>query len=175
MSENVKKKENKNSKQTHHRTKSETTCINSKCSNNCRLLNFNNSKLTIGDLMSGKAFDNNCFCADKFRLSYNNKTIKEKQNKQRVNKAEENSMYRENNNKVVRHDFRDNQFKAQEFNKHENPNQLLLKNNSDQFGCFCDAPRLAPELEFTKTLVSIGKKLVRLSSRELKSKKSFYS
>lgn len=30
-------------------------------------------------------------------------------------------------------------------------------------------PRLAPEFEFTKVLVAIGKKLVRLSSKELKS------
>jgi hypothetical protein len=39
-----------------------------------------------------------------------------------------------------------------------------------EFECVCNAPRLASEFEFMKSLVSIGKKLIRLASKELKSK-----
>lgn len=51
---------------------------------------------------------------------------------------------------------------------------MLMRNkeaaiNETKFECLCNAPRLAPEFEFTKSLISIGRKLIRLATKELKS------
>jgi len=66
-------------------------------------------KLQLGDLMSGRAFDNGCFCLD--------------------------------NRTTISHD------------------------------CVCGAPRLQPQLEFLKALVSIGKRLGQLPDRETKTQR----
>jgi hypothetical protein len=61
-----------------------------------------------------------------------------------------------------------------QINQTENPkpNYIQPPLQTIKFECTCNAPRLAPEFEFTKALIHIGKKLIRLSSKELKSNKS---
>jgi hypothetical protein len=167
----INSRENKSFKATHHRTKSETACLNSKIlSNNNRATG--NLKLTIGDLMSGKAFDNNCLCIEKLNKNCNSVIHAENMNQQVNNTEKENNklssviseMSDQTDDKHILLDDKD----CVCTKTHEDAHLHTTKNNNE-FDCFCNAPRLAPELEFTKTLVSIGKKLVRLSSRELKS------
>jgi hypothetical protein len=53
----------------------------------------------------------------------------------------------------------------------ENIDALLQIPPQINFECVCNAPRLAPEIEFTKALISIGKKLVRIATKELKTQR----
>ena len=56
--------------------------------------------------------------------------------------------------------------------ENEKSNYIQSPLKAIKFECTCNAPRLAPEFEFTKALIHIGKKLIRLSSKELKSNMS---
>ena len=102
-------------------------------------------KMAIGDLMSGRAFDNNCNCLDIHLKNQQLKLDQRQQQQQRLN------------------------------NKENHPSNGATKfyttSTLDDFDCVCNAPRLAPEFEFTKALISIGKKLVRLASKELKTQR----
>lgn len=137
---------NGNFKATHNRARSDTTGIimtNSFLANRCP--SITSLKLTIGDLMSGRAFDNNCNCLE---VHLRNQQLKI-----------DSSFQEHKNNKS-----------ALSENK-ENVNTLPKTLNTSDFECVCNAPRLAPEFEFTKALISIGKKLVRLASKELKTQR----
>jgi len=95
-------------------------------------------KATIGDLMSGRAFDNNCNCIeqqlDSLTLNSND------------GRSGDNDLTTEN---------------AIEFNL----NGISEENKENE-------PDSAQGIEFTKSLISIGKKLIRLATKELKSKNS---
>ncbi len=93
--------------------------------------------------MSGRAFDNNCNCLD---VHLRNQQIK------------------------LETTFLQDQKNNHSENK-ENVHDVARSINSADFECVCNAPRLAPEFEFTKALISIGKKLVRLASKELKTQR----
>jgi hypothetical protein len=127
-------------KGTHSRARSDTTGI---IMTNSILNNTRSSstflKLTIGDLMSGRAFDNNCNCLDVHLLN---------------------------------HEFKMNSLsKNPQHEEHLNRENIPRSISNIDFECKCNAPRLAPEFEFTKALISIGKKLVRLGSKELKTQR----
>jgi hypothetical protein len=93
--------------------------------------------------MSGRAFDNNCNC---FELQNIHKQICIDSLLQNLNNNSEN---KENIDSIL-----------------QIPPQIKLN-----FECVCNAPRLAPEIEFTKALISIGKKLVRIATKELKTQR----
>ena len=130
----------------HSRTRSDTTGIQNSFMNN-RSLSLNSLKSCIGDLNSGRAFDNNCMCFDIL-----NQTGSQQQS---------------NGGVVInnKYDFNDDNKIIKTNGKNNNSNGVTL----NDIKCMCNAPRLAPELEFTKALVSIGKKLVQLPTKELKS------
>ena len=122
---------------THSRTRSDTTGIQNSFMIN-RSHSLNSLKSFIGDLMSGRAFDNNCMCFDIIA-------------QQQMNGCGINNKYDFNDDiKIIR------------------PTVANI-NHDLNLKCVCNAPRLAPELEFTRSLVSIGKKLVQLPTKELKS------
>jgi len=73
-------------------------------------------KLTIGDLTSGRSFDNGCICFDAYKVEIND-----------------------------------------------------LKGQTTY--CTCGAPRLAPQQEFIKALISIGKRLGALPTKEAKTQR----
>jgi hypothetical protein len=128
-----------NNHKTHSRTRSDITGIQNSFINS-RSLSLNSLKSCIGDLNSGRAFDNNCICFDILSQSNNN------------------------SQKIINGFNDDTKIIKQSSNNNLIPNDIK---------CVCNAPRLAPELEFTKALVSIGKKLVQLPTKELKSRVLF--
>ena len=73
-------------------------------------------KLTLGDLTSGRSFDNGCICFDAYKVEIND-----------------------------------------------------LKGRTTY--CTCGAPRLAPQQEFIKALISIGKRLGALPTKEAKTQR----
>lgn len=98
--------------------------------------------------MSGRAFDNNCNCFEQQQLA---------------NQLTQNC----NGNSTI------GGSPAVEMNGELNGIDEENKENEQdatkKFECICSAPRLAPELEFTKSLISIGKKLIRINTKEAKS------
>lgn len=161
------KNENK-FKPSHQRTRSDTTGITKSFLNN-RVSYATNSKTTIGDLKSGKAFDIHCIC-----------TVKQMIDNYTINKNIELLVNRKNFKKMSQ-EFQNNENILQKpfGNKIENSNNLdetlddsVVNKNSflSSTICKCNSIRIEPELEFTKALVAIGKKLVRFSSKEHKSK-----
>ena len=109
-----------------------------------RSTSITNLKLAIGDLMSGRAFDNNCTCHE--QTHYNNN----------------------NNNNNTGNDYYQKLATTDE-NKENGAHQH--QQQQQHFECVCNAPRLAPEIEFTKALINIGKKLARLATKELKTQR----
>ncbi|KAF7992355.1 hypothetical protein HCN44_001680 [Aphidius gifuensis] len=98
-------------KKTHQRSQSDATGLfqSLRRSNSGVIIN----KISLGDLSSGRAFDNGCTCFDSCQGVVND----------------------------------------------------LRGQKTD---CFCDAPRLAPELEFIQALISIGKLLGTIPTKESK-------
>ena len=141
---------------THQRTKSDTTSTNGLLSGN-RSVSVASLKLTIGDLMSGRAFDNNCTCYEAQLARFYSQQESSSSSSSSSSSGGEEQFWNRQEKETTEQE--DNRFTS-----------LPPPTNLPNFECTCNAPRLAPELEFTKALVSIGKKLVRLSSRELKSK-----
>jgi hypothetical protein len=117
----------------HSRTRSDTTAITNSLLQT-RSMSLTSLKSFIGDLMSGKAFDNNCVCFDLAALSTNG--------------------------------FNDDTKLSLKLSSN---NTGLTNGDTSKKQCICNAPRLAPEFELTKALISIGKKLVQLPTKELKS------
>lgn len=117
-------------------------------------MSMNSLKLTIGDLMSGKAFDNNCTCYERLLL-----------------KTQQSGGSEDSNEKEPQVELHVNTKETGEENMNDRAPPAI---DSPEFECVCSAPRLAPVLEFTKSLVSIGKKLARLASRDLKSIELFF-
>ncbi len=186
---------------THNRTKSDTTSsiIINQAINRCN--SITSLKPAIGDLMSGRAFENNCICLEKqlqqqqqqqqqaniYLSSNNSKTVLEtnldgidEENNTNKNlksstpssssssyslsakdKAETISSSQSNGGNDVALNCNEIDSNRQQFL--QPPLQTI------KFDCICNAPRLATELEFNKALIHIGKKLIRLSSKELKS------
>ncbi|XP_074656032.1 phosphatidylinositol 4-kinase beta-like isoform X2 [Tubulanus polymorphus] len=97
-------------KKTHHRAHSDVTGI-TPLKRSVSLASTQN--LVVGDLTSGRAFDNGCTCFD--------------------------------SSEGVLNDLK-----------------------GKQTACRCGAPRLAPELEFLKALMNIGKRLQQLQTKELR-------
>lgn len=95
-------------KKTHQRSQSETSAIVQGSKKNS-----SSTKLSLGDLSSGKAFDNGCLCFESCQSIVND-----------------------------------------------------LKGRKTE--CNCMAPRLAPELEFMQALITIGKVLSSLPTKEAK-------
>lgn len=154
-------------KASHQRTRSDTTGVTKSFQNN--RINYVNSKTTIGDLTSGKAFDIHCICPVKQLIdNYTN-----------IDNIEL-CVNRKNFNKMP-HEFQNDENTIQRPLEKKNDssnnsveildNYLINKNSflSSKI-CKCNIIRIEPELEFTKALVAIGKKLVRFSSKEHKSK-----
>jgi hypothetical protein len=101
--------------------------------------------------MSGRAFDNNCNC---FELQNIQKHIC-------LDSFLQSHSNNSNNNNNINSENKENF-------------DLLWKvpaQIKQNFECVCNAPRLAPEIEFTKALISIGKKLVRIATKELKTQR----
>lgn len=147
-------------KPSHQRARSDTTGITkSLISNQAR--NVTNLKMTIGDLMSGKAFDINCICSEK----QIKQMIRKNQDLSPLKSLINNLNVKKNNKKMII------QVDCYKIESSNNSKDLPLKKNIilSPKSCKCNALRIEPELEFTKALVSIGKKLVRFSSKEHKS------
>jgi len=110
----------KSSHRTHVRSRSDATGMQPAGAKHLTIPGINNHlqrpKLQLGDLTSGRAFDNGCDC------------------------------------------FRSCQAAVNEL-------------RGDSTYCSCDAPRLAPQQEFVKALVSIGKRLGTLHDRESKTQR----
>ncbi len=151
-------------KPSHSRTRSDQTGLFNNSNSNSRSTNSHNLKATIGDLMSGRAFDNNCNCIDQ---QLENLTLNSKGPASNISDSDhpsENVI--EFNLNGISEENRDNDYDSSQ----NGVNLSNLTNNIDRkFECLCNAPRLAPEFEFTKSLISIGKKLIRLATKELKS------
>lgn len=130
----------------HSRTRSDQTGILFNSSNN-RTNSATTQKFTIGDLMSGRAFDNNCNCFEQQQLA---------------NQLTQNSDGSGTNGASVVET-------NGELNGIDEENKENEQDTKNKFECICSAPRLAPELEFTKSLISIGKKLIRINTKEAKS------
>ena len=140
----------------HSRTRSDQTGIFN--GNIHKTASVTNLKATIGDLMSGRAFDNNCNC-------YEQQLV--------------NSQQSQANNNVANHvNEANNELNGIDEENKENEENVTTRQEADKdrvnFECVCSAPRLAPELEFTKCLISIGKKLIRINTKELKSNKHLH-
>lgn len=199
------------SKPTHNRTRSDTTGITNSLNNNHRSQSITSLKVTIGDLMSGRAFDNNCNCIDNLIVLHQNQSyqqpslVKKTESQAELNlhdqllvlqdKHTDNNSIDDNKENLVDVSTPDSQSPKLNGNDDHNDEDLNTNINNcnididkitastpapivnvplaipqlDSFECVCNAPRLAPEFEFTKALISIGKKLVRLASKELKS------
>lgn len=162
-------------KPTHSRTRSDQTGIfnSSNRSNSVASL-----KSTIGDLMSGRAFDNNCSCVDKkLNNLQDNQGNSVDNNETSVNinyhsngtDSNLNGIDEENKeNEILNSSSKDGEL----LNEEETKDKTFLNQKVEQkFECLCSAPRLAPEFEFTKSLIAIGKKLIRLASKELKTQR----
>ncbi len=176
-------------KPSHNRTRSDTSCLNTTNLNtntNSSLFNPNqrnlincgsNLKITIGDLMSGRAFDSNCNCYEiQLRQYQQEQMIQKSLNNNNNNK--ENIEREENYSSSTSKSATSNSSPRSESPQPNNLETILppplpvsLSNTTPKFECVCNAPRLAPELEFTKSLVAIGKKLVRLATKELKTQR----
>ena len=120
-----------NSIKSHSRTRSDTTGIQNSFMNS-RSLSLNSLKSCIGDLNSGRAFDNNCIFFDVLNCS--NITNGQNSSQQKIINGFN------DDTKIIK----------------QTTSNLILPPN--EIKCVCNAPRLAPELEFLKALVSIGKK-----------------
>jgi len=107
----------KTSVRTHIRSRSDATGLQPQVSLRlpCQELR---PRLQLGDLASGRAFDNGCHCLEVRVTAFNN-----------------------------------------------------LRRESETSQCECGAPRLQPQLEFIKALVSIGKRLGQLPDRETKTQR----
>ena len=160
-----------NGRPSHHRTRSDTTGITNQLTSVNRCSSIVSLRLTIGDLMSGKAFDNNCNCLERQLQNqlltdrgHEVKTILKdhvETSGQLVDDDKENGLDLISISQVA--ELNPCLEEMSKTNKHGRP-------QSPQFECACNAPRLSPEFEFTKSLISIGKKLIHLASKELKSK-----
>lgn len=156
-------------------------------------------RTTIGDLMSGRAFENNCSCVDAYFQSHQTDAaaammmISSDECQLCLNSAAVAS----NTGEALEHEDEIAARSSTLINTPDSlastsPPKLIHANttrnrsppvnttttttttttnsaSSSDFECTCNAPRLAPEFEFMKSLVSIGKKLIRLASKELKS------
>ena len=170
---------------THNRTKSDTTSsIVSQAINRCN--SVTSLKVTIGDLMSGRAFDNNCSCIDKLiqtncfltsnLLSTSNKLQDTNLNGIDEEHKLEQSSSPSSSSSSYSLSVKDKNEQSQTEIQPTGQDCDLVKHvyslpplQTFKFDCNCNAPRLAPEFEFTKALIHIGRKLIRLSSKELKS------
>jgi hypothetical protein len=227
---------NSNTKPTHQRTRSDTTSgINGPL-----ILGPNRSgsvtslKLSLGDLMSGRAFENNCSCFENQYYQYqlrntphmssngfeccagipqsslkiiehnltqldeeNKENDQQKQNNQHKELDKSKSNYENNKDsvKLITSIIAGKEYSKKSPLSEEGKEDVISKERESdaisdicrplgmqeyysdllisefEFECVCNAPRLAPELEFTKALIQIGKKLVRLTSKELKTQR----
>ena len=168
--------QNGHHKPTHHRTRSDTSGVPSALANKSN--SVTSLKQTMGDLMSGRAFDNNCNC---FEIQYQQFQLK--QQLLQINNGIPSDL--KQNEPDTMNIVIDEANKENEIDEHlnaresetdsSNSEKISLNENLNypvafKFECTCNAPRLAPELEFSKALITIGKKLIRLGSKELKSK-----
>jgi phosphatidylinositol 4-kinase len=103
--------------------------------------------------MSGRAFDNNCNCLDVYLQQQQLKNSSEPDE----NQAPESSASSTSS--------------ASSSSSASPPPPQIPRSLTSSFECACNAPRLAPEFEFTKALIQVGKKLVRLASKELKTQR----
>lgn len=156
-------------KPSHNRTRSDQTGLFNSALN--RVNSVTSTKASIGDLMSGRAFDNNCNCIEQQQLNSNKLNV--------INSLVDNSLNESNSNDATSNcHLADSNLNGID---EENKENELMKSidqedksdvndeNENKFECLCNAPRLAPEYEFTKSLILVGKKLIRLATKELKS------
>lgn len=168
-------------KPTHSRARSDTTGITGALSGVNRSNSMASLRNTIGDLMSGRAFDNNCTCVENQQMQTTTTTTTTTMTHQQNGGGEclmcPNGIVDARSENGDARELMDDEllFKSSVINT---PNSMPSSSPPPQpkqhiptveFECMCSAPRLAPEFEFMKSLVSIGKKLIRLTSKELKS------
>ncbi|RNA23872.1 phosphatidylinositol 4-kinase beta isoform X3 [Brachionus plicatilis] len=129
--------------------------------------------MTIGDLKSGKAFDVHCICADKKPIyKFTQKNKKEEWSEQPSTFCFTTKPHENKQKEKIRENFIEKKNDSSNGSVEALGDLIVSKNifltRSD---CKCNAMRIEPEMEFTKALVAIGKKLVRLSSKEHKNQR----
>jgi hypothetical protein len=191
-------------KHNHSRTRSDTTSIN--LNGITRSASSASLKSTIGDLMTGHAFDNNCKCFEAQQLEYN-KLVYSLLNNNDDQQAEDTDNDNTSDNDINKETNKENAMNYSSATPSTSSSPSPSTSSSIQnvkkepqvesgvvtgpppppteeeeeeetipippfrFECVCNAPRLGPELVFIRSLIEIGKKLMRLTSKELKSQR----
>ena len=160
-------------KPSHNRARSDTTGIitaNSLMPNN-RSNSTTSLKLTIGDLMSGRAFDNNCNCLELYLQQQHIKNHVESSESESSSAAAAAESQTPESSASSTSSSASSSSSVSPPPPQIAPVRTINPHLASSFECSCSAPRLAPEFEFTKALIQIGKKLVRLASKELKTQR----